>query len=747
MKAKPSSSQRGSIIGTLVVFMTGLIALAALCLDFAMMTSYKRSVQNVAEMMAIAAMGYHTDENFDKTISGLTLNQQHQAKAALGLRNAYFVWQSTISSLADSDKFVDPFGGVNWSTQYENMMTDLTNGGTYTWTFPDGSYASSNIRFLEKGGANYVEPSGLFKNVADPLIIRATKNEINTTGTGSGLTTILAHYFGFKNFMVKGSTLAEVNNTGKANSVVLLLDRSISMAGMSGDAGYLQPGDANYDPRYPGLSVFDLSAMTNTAATIQPITNMLYAARLVPKTLGRANWFNDNPAKNSSLGFVAFDLVAESVDAPPTNFDLDFNTCAGCDNYNNAYKTIKDRMNAHIPVMGRPGLPQINLCADVGCRDCNTAGCASTCNPLFNNIFYAASEAKCIVDVFGNTARPEPSTELDSMFPWTASNESQGLEVAVELIRQERKRFFDTFNGPNFDIDSEFQGQIILFSDGFVEAFHDRNATLDAFPQKCNSGGCTLCDSLLTVTHNIREFAPPLDPGPGNPVYQMEIIPAGWRKDFNSSGEPRVTWATTVCPSLETFGPCLELYHDGAALYKNQLPAGKQWFGPNDPPQPVPEGLYNVSTVDISLALATPRAAGGRCPGTDCAGAIVAHEHQDTADTVRRPSINLYCPDLHFMDHVDWAYANNIIINTVGFGDIGTAYNPSAPNNNMRRQFLLRYATAPNNYDQDASNNTATDKGFFLTSADANCNAAGTGCPKFESALKRAFTSFEARLK
>jgi len=723
---KIKRSSYGAIMVPLAVFIIGLIAMSALAIDFAMMTSYKRSVQNVAEMMAVAAMGYHTDLNFDAKIAKLPLDQQHRAKAILGLRNAYFVWIRTKDSLAHADKFLDPFGNVNWSSKYELLISDLSDGDVDNLGNLDlSSYSSSNVRFLQKSGSNYVEPTNI-QTVVDPLLIRAVKNDVSTTS--GGFTSILANYFGFAAFQIKGSAIAEVKNTGKTNSIVLLIDRSIPMAGLTDPDAYLPSTDPAYHEEYPGLTSNDLTKMQNAAFTIQPMTDMLYAARIVPKILGRSNWFNDNQNRNSSLALIAFDLAAESVGAPAgPNDNLDRNTCAGCDNYDNAYKLIKDRINAHAPVMGRAGLPElVNLCVDPrreNCMQCFTAGCKATCDPVNDEIFHSINEAKCFQANGLGTALP--ATELDSFFPWTISNEAQGLEVAIELLRQERKKFYDDF--PSLNVDEEFQAQIILFSDGLISAFHDQDYQPEDFPSYNFFGFMhKQCDGDIFIAQNVRTGASTPDPGLGQSV-SFTSIPIAWRKDFNASTDlkPSVTWIASCWT-----GHCTEPYHNASQLYANLLPPNGR-YSPADASLPPSSGIWNSSITNGGLAI-------NPCPDFSCNKVIVNNKRNTNipGDTARKPGMELYCPDLHFMDYVKWAYANGIIINSIGFGDIGAAYSKIAPANSMRRQFLLTYATDPEEDGQNA--------GFFLTNV--SCGASGTGCPQFESALRRSFTSMEARL-
>jgi len=727
---------RGAILVPLAVFIIGLIAASALAIDFAMMTSYKRAVQNVAEMMAIGAMGYHTDENFDKKVANLTLTQQHQAKAMLGMRNAFLVWGSTKNSLAKAGQFLDPFGGVGWNGRFQLLMNDLTDRDPANDAahLDLSSYLSGNVRFLQKSAGGFVEPADITA-VTDPLLIRAVKNQVNTTS--SGFTSILARYFGFPAFKVTGSATAEVKNTGKTNSVVLLIDRSISMAGLTDPDAYLQPGQAGYNEAYPGLTINDLTKMQNAAFTIQPMTDMLYAARIVPKILGRSNWFNDDVNRNSSLAIIAFDLAAESVGAPSgPNGHLDRNTSAGSDNYNNAYKLIQDRINPHVPVLGRPGLPELaGLCVDPkreNCMQCFTAGCKALCNAdavAKDDIFHSITEAKCFQ--FNGYGTALPTSELDSFFPWTYSNESQGLEVAIELLRQVRKKFYDDF--PALNVDEEFQPQIILFSDGFINAFHDMDHVSDAFPKYNFAIFSHSCDQDIFHNHEVRTGANMLDPGQGQSINQATKIPIAWRKDFNAASDmkPAVTWVASCSAGG---GSCPDRYHNGTALYANLLPAGQLVYSPADASVPAPVGIWSSSITDAGLA-------GNPCPSVTCNKVIVDHSgnsvHDSPGDTTRKLGITLFCPHLHFMDHVKWAYANNIIINSVGFGDIGPAYLKATPDSTMRRQFLLTYAADPKENGVKA--------GFFLTNV--NCGSAGTGCPGFESALKRSLTSFEAKLK
>ncbi|MBI4431716.1 MAG: Tad domain-containing protein [Candidatus Omnitrophica bacterium] len=684
----------GSILTTFVVFLLGMIALGALSLDYRMAVAKRHAVDHLADMMALSAMdGFHTDEVFMNKIAQLSPEDQVIARTVNGMRNAQNVFLAATNSLINISEFKNTFpSSVNWRSEYQELLSWLDNEDS-DYTFPERAYSSGNVKFLD-------EDFDVIKSIVridNPLKVKAVKVELKMTRFAH-VEPIFIQFFHKEPLRVGATSTAEVVNASLTRSVVLAIDRSISMAFSTGKG---QPGGS---PPWRYQHLIQVSDFE-----IQPIQSVLHAAQVLPDGLADLNRFRDS-SLNNSFGIVVFDIIAEAVKFKIRSGDA-ANPYLSHDEDDTRYQEVKDVLTAPLKSQKVPRLVPAEDFDEADWPLCDENH-SSTSDPCAHDFFKQIITFQQHWLNKRNSTGPTPDdlwalrplkdgSALGSFFPWTNTDGSAGLEVAIEILRQERHRFVTREENPP----ESFQAEIVFLSDTVMNTFHDSNILqegADPFPVLPTvSFGNIQCD--------IEGFL-----GPNAPPSARIVVPASWRKQVT---QPR------------SYG---DLYHSGAIRWT------KDNFDPDNPPQGFePLGVEtNVNdSLEKMVEFAKPCAASngseqGCCPGPDCRG-IVSRDLRNASTTTIASDVTFSCSDAALMDYARWAEANKIRIHALGF-----ELRLQGSTSQKRGEFLLDFLSDPSDDGIDVG----------LVFKNVECNAQTGRCPELEETFKKIGKLLEVRL-
>ncbi len=683
-------NHKGSIMTLTVVFIIGLAAAAALTLDYKMAVTKRNAINHLSDMMMLAAIdGFHTDEVFINRISQLPARDEVIARIVSGMSNAQNVFLASTNSVARTSELVNPFAGsVDWRSEFRELMDWIENSGP-VYTFPANAYEQSSVKFL---GENF-QPISPITNANNPLDIKAVRVNLEMK-PGVSVQPFFLKIFSNRPLRAGASSTAEMINASTTRSVVLAIDRSLSMAHFTGPG----PCSGNQCDNY--LHWIQLGNYK-----IEPMQSLLNAAQILPDALAESNRYRPRRL-NNSFGVVLFDIFAEAVQFKGANGDID--PYLSHDEDSSGYQDVKNVLTA--PLHSQK-IPRI---LPLGDFDITNAACNEN-HPLgsdscrhdhprslqeFKSYWLSKLNSTGAVPDDLYAVRPlQDGLALDSFFPWTNTDGSVGLEVAIEILRQERHRFVTLENNPS----DRFQAEIVFLSDTVMNTFHDRNILQngrDNFPAMPLSNGTTIqCDQEGFYNSGAQERI---------------VVPAGWRKYIT---QPKF------------YG---DLYHSGNTRWTIAN------FNPDNPPAGFePKGVEtntNDSLVNmVNYAKPCTTANGserGCCPGPDCMGILSVLQGYVSTTTTINSGTRFSCGDVALMDYARWAEANKIRIHGVGFE---LAMQSAA--SQVTGRFMLNFIADPSRDGKDVG----------LVFYDTNCHPDGT-CPELEEAFKKIGRLLDVRL-
>lgn len=697
-KSKPEThlvSQKGGILVTFCVLIIGLCIFGALALDYRMAITKRHSIDQLADMMVLAAIdGFHTDEVFINTVNRLPPQDEVIARVVSGMRNAQNVFLAAQNSVIKTSELVDPFGtSVNWRTEYQELLNWVQSEGP-VYTFPTSAYNASAVKFLG-GDFRAISP---ITNADNPMDIKAVTVNLEMK-PGARIQPFFSSVFRREPLRASSASTAEVVNASITRSVVLAVDRSLSMAAFTGP-GPLAPSGSEYMYFKHWLQLGD--------HPIRPIQSVLDAAQILPDTLADLNRYRDS-SLNNSFGVVTFDIVAEALEFEAASGDKDKHLSH--DEDGTEYQEVKDALAAPLTSQKVPRLvprgdfdetdPACNQYHVLGSDSCRHDALRTTQD--FKSHWYSKLTTTGPTPNDLHALRPlEDGKAPSSFLPWTNTDGSVGLETAIEILRQERRRFVTLEN----HAPESFQAEIVFLSDTVMNTFHDRNILqdgVDSYPVIPTTGsGDIRCDQ--------REFY-----NADTPAYDRIVIPASWRGRISQPKFYR------------------DLYHSGALRWT------KDNFDPDRPPAGFePKGIETIingslaNMVSFAKPCATSNGAeAGCCPGPDCMGIVSKTARYRTNSTKIQANTYFTCGDVALMDYARWAEANKIRIHALGF-----ELSMQSTEAQRTGRFLLDYLSDPNN--------DAVDVGLLFE--DVQCDHTTGSCLELEEAFKNIGKLLDVRL-